>query len=159
MGHDWADYMDLNARSTLLGDVVCNIEEEEYWKASQHALKGSYEGRTSDEDKEGGKAPSDDDKGSNSKNDSSSDSSSSDNGDGEDDNNNDSNSNNSKDYDSQYSDNDWGEPPSDREDEDVRPFHEDHSNDNVDYYDGDIEDDAEVEPIDMENGTEVKKTS
>ena len=26
--------------TTLLGDAICNIEEEEYWEARQHALKG-----------------------------------------------------------------------------------------------------------------------
>ena len=36
---DWADYMDLDAMTTLLGDAICNIEEEEYWEACQHALK------------------------------------------------------------------------------------------------------------------------
>ena len=157
MGHNWADYMDLDARSTLLGDVVCNIEEEEYSKACQHALKGPYEGRTSDEDKGGGKAPSDDDEGSNNKNDSSSDSNSSDTRDGEDDNNSYSDSNNSEDYDSQDSGSDWGEPPSDREDEDVGLFYEDHSNNDVDYYHRDIEDDAKAEPINMENGTESEE--
>ena len=120
-------------------------------------MKGPYEGRTSDENEEGGEAHSDDDEGSNSKNDSSSDSSSIDNGDGEDDNNNDTDSYNSEDYDSQYSGNDWGEPPSDREDEDVRPFHKDHSEENVYYYDGDIGDDAEAEPIDMENGAKSEE--
>ena len=29
---NWVDYMDLDARSMLLGDVICNIEEEEYWR-------------------------------------------------------------------------------------------------------------------------------
>ena len=46
-----------------------------------------------------------------------------------------------------------GEPPSDREDEDVGPFYEDYSNDNMDYYDGDIKYDVEAEPIYMRNGT------
>ena len=27
---DWADYMDSNAMTTLLGDAICNIEEKEY---------------------------------------------------------------------------------------------------------------------------------
>ena len=147
---DWADYMNPNAMTTLLGDAIYNIEEEEYWKACQHALKSPYEARTNDEDEEGGEAPSDSDKGSNSKS-GSSDSSNSDDGDGKDDSNSDSESNKSEDYDSQYSGNDWGEPPSDREDEDVGPFYEDHSDDDVDYYDGDIEDDAKSEPIDAEN--------
>ena len=39
----------------LLGDVICNIEEEKCWEACQHALKSSYEARTSDEDEEGEK--------------------------------------------------------------------------------------------------------
>ena len=39
------------------------------------------------------------------------------------------------DYGSQYSSNDWGESPSDREDKDVGPFYKDHFNDDVDYYD------------------------
>ena len=102
---NWADYMDPDVMTTLLGDAICNIEEEEYWEACQHALKNPYEVRTSDEDEVRGEATSDDDEGSNSKSDSSSDSSSSDDGDGEDDSNSDSKSNNSEDYDSQYSDN------------------------------------------------------
>ena len=129
--------------TTLLGDAICNIEEEECQEACQHALKNPYEARTSDEDEEGGEAPSDDDEGSNNK---SEDEAPSDDGDGEDDSNNDSKSKNSDDYDSQYSGNNQYELPSDREDEDVGLFY-------VDYYDGDIEDDAKVEPIDMENGT------
>ena len=47
---DWADYMDLDAMTTLLRDAICNIEEEEYWEACQHALKSPYEVRTSAED-------------------------------------------------------------------------------------------------------------
>ena len=27
---DWVDYMDPDAMTTILGDVICNIEEEEY---------------------------------------------------------------------------------------------------------------------------------
>ena len=27
---DWADYMDPNAMTTLIGDAICNIEDEEY---------------------------------------------------------------------------------------------------------------------------------
>ena len=146
--------MDPDAMTTLLGDAICNIEEEEHWEACQHALKSPYETRTSDEDEEEGEAPSDDDEGSNSKSDNSSDNSSSDNGDGEDDTNSDSESNDSKDYDSQYSGTDWGEPPSDKEDKDVGLFYEDCFNDDVDYYDKDIEDNIEVEPIDM--GSDVK---
>ena len=157
---NWADYMELDAMTTLLGDAICNIkEEEEYWEACQHELKSSYEARTSDEDEEGGESPSDDDESSDSKSDSSSDSNnnSSNNGDSEDNSNSDSESNNSENYDSQYSSNDWGESPSDREDRDVGPFYKDHFDDDVDYYDGDTEDDAEVEPIDMENDVESEE--
>ena len=50
-----------------------------------------------------------------------------------------------------------GEPPSDREDEDVGPFYEDYSNDNMDYYDGDIKYDVEAEPIYMRNGTKSEE--
>ena len=149
--------MDPDAMSTLLGDAICNIKEEEYLEACQHALKSPYEARTSDEDEKGGEALSNDDNGSNSKSNSSSDSSSSGNGDSKDDSNSDSESNNSENYDSQYSGNNWCEPPNDREDEDVGPFYEDHSNDDVDYYDRDIKDDAEAEPIDMENGSESEE--
>ena len=74
--------MDLDALTTLLGDAIYNIEEEEYWEASQHALKSPYEVRINDEDKERGKAPSNDDEGSN-KSDSSSNNNSSDHGDSE----------------------------------------------------------------------------
>ncbi|KAK9991390.1 hypothetical protein SO802_026375, partial [Lithocarpus litseifolius] len=154
---DWADYMDLDAVTMLLGDAICNIEEEEYWVACQHALKSPYEARTSYEDKEGGKAPSDSDEGSNSKSYSSSDSNNSDDGDSKYHSNNDSESDNSEGNDSQYSGNDWGEPPSDREDEDVGPFYEDHFDDDVDYYDKDVEDDAKAEPIDKENRTESEE--
>ncbi|KAK4567327.1 hypothetical protein RGQ29_003225 [Quercus rubra] len=149
--------MDPDAMTTLLGDAICNIEEEEYWEACQHALKSLYEARTSDEDEEGGEAPSDSDEGSNNESNNSSGSNSSDNGDGEDDSNSDSESNNSGNYDSQYSGNDWDESPSDREDEDVGLFYKDYSDDDVDYYDKDIEDDVEAEPIDMENGTESEE--
>ena len=141
----------------LLGDAICNIEEEEYWEACQHALKSPYEARMSDEDEERGKAPGDSDESRNSKSDCSSDNDSNDDGNGEDDSNSDSESNKSKDYDSQYSGNDWGGPPSDREDEDVGPLYEDHFDDAVDYYDGDIEDDAKVEPIDLESGVESEE--
>ncbi|KAL0010986.1 hypothetical protein SO802_006094 [Lithocarpus litseifolius] len=79
----------------------------------------------------------------NSKSNSSSDSSSNDSGHSDDDNNNDSESNNSEDYDSQYSGNDWGVPPSDREDEDANLFYEEY-NDDVDYYDEDIKDHTEA---------------
>ena len=30
---DWADYMDLDVMTTLLGDAIFNIEEEQYWEA------------------------------------------------------------------------------------------------------------------------------
>ena len=147
--------MDPDAMTTLLGDAICNVEEEEYWEACQHALKSPYKARKSDE--EGREASIDDDEGSNIKSDNSSGSSSSDNRDSEDDNNSDSESNNSEDYNSQYSGNDWGEPPSDREDEDEGPFYEDHSDDDVVYYDGDIEDDAKTELIDIESDTESEE--
>ena len=75
--------------------------------------------------------------------DSGSDSSSSDSGHGDDDNNSDSESNNNEDYDSQYSGNNWGEPPSDKEDEDADLYYEEYDDD-VDYYDEDIEDDVEA---------------
>ncbi|KAL0001273.1 hypothetical protein SO802_015054 [Lithocarpus litseifolius] len=97
---DWADYMDPDAMTPLLGDAICNIEEED------------------DEEEEGGEAPNDDDEGSNSKSDSSSDSSISDNENSEDDCNSDNESSSSEDYDNQYSGNDWGAPPSDRDEED-----------------------------------------
>ena len=42
---DWANYMDPDAMTTLLGDAICNIEEEEYWEACQHALKSLNEGQ------------------------------------------------------------------------------------------------------------------
>ena len=154
---DWVDYMDPDAMNMLLRDAICNIEEEEYQEACQHALKSLYEVRTSDEDEEGGEAPSDDDEGSNDKSDSSSDSSSSDDGDSKDDSNSDSESNNSEDYDSQYNGDDWGAALSDREDNDEGPFYEDHYDDDIDYYDGDIEDDAEVEPINIESGLECEE--
>ena len=54
---DWADYMDPDVMTTFLGDVIFNIEEEEYWEASQHALKNSYEARIDDENDEGGRSP------------------------------------------------------------------------------------------------------
>ena len=71
---------------------------------------------------------------------------------GDDDSNSDSESNDSEDYDSQYSCNDWGEPPSDREYVDDWLYYEDYDDD-VNYYDEYIEDNVEVEPIDM--GSEV----
>ena len=34
---DYANYMDLDAMTTLLGDAIFNIEEEEYWRlANMH---------------------------------------------------------------------------------------------------------------------------
>ena len=36
---DWTDYMDPDVMTTLLGGVICNIEEKEYWEAFQYALK------------------------------------------------------------------------------------------------------------------------
>ena len=39
---DWADYMDPDAMTTLLGDATFNIEEEEYWEACQNALNNNY---------------------------------------------------------------------------------------------------------------------
>ena len=50
---DWANYMDPNAMTILLEDPICNIEEEEYWEACQHALKSPYELKANDEDEEG----------------------------------------------------------------------------------------------------------
>ncbi|KAL0010965.1 hypothetical protein SO802_006073 [Lithocarpus litseifolius] len=66
-------------------------------------------------------------------------------------------SNNNEDYNSQYSDDDWGAPLSDREDDDEGPFYEDHFNDGVDYYDEDIEDDAESKPINIDSGVESEE--
>ena len=51
---DWADYIDPDAMTTLLGDAIFNIEEEEYCEAYQHALKNPYGARTDDE---GGEKP------------------------------------------------------------------------------------------------------
>ena len=157
---DWANYMDLDAITTLLGDAICNIEEKEYQEACQHALKSPYEARTDDEDEEKGEAPSDDDEGSDNESDNSSDNSSNDSQDSGDNNNSDSDSDSdnssSEDYDSQYGGNDKGEPPSDGEDEDVRFFYEDHFDDDVDYYDGDMEDDAEAGDVNIEDGLEAK---
>ena len=134
--------MDPDAMTTLLGDHICNIEEEEYWKASQHTLKSLYELRANDGDKKGETSPSDDEDGSEDKSDSSSDGSSI--SGHEDDNNNTNNDDNSsRSYDSPYSGDDWGEPPSDREDEDADLFYEKYDSD-VDYYDQDIEDDVEA---------------
>ena len=43
---DWADYMNPDAMTMLLGDAICYIEEEKYWETCQHALKSLYEART-----------------------------------------------------------------------------------------------------------------
>ena len=40
---DWANYMDPNVMTTLLGNAIFNIEEEEYWEAYQHALNDPSE--------------------------------------------------------------------------------------------------------------------
>ena len=120
-------------------------------------MKSPYEVKTSDEDEEGGEAPSNDDKSSNSKSDSSSNDSSSDSGNDEDDSTSDSESKNNEGYDRQYIGNDWGQPLSDRKDEDVGPFYENYSDNDVDYYDGDIEDDVEAKLADMENGIESEE--
>ena len=128
--------------TTLFGDHICNIKEEEYWQACQHTLKSTYELRANDGDGEGGTTLSDDDDGSEDKSDSSSDSRSNDSGHNDDDSNTNSDDNN-RIYDSLYSGDDWGEPPSDREDEDADLFYEEYDSD-VDYYDHDIEDDAEA---------------
>ncbi|KAK9993608.1 hypothetical protein SO802_023311 [Lithocarpus litseifolius] len=122
---DWVDHMDLDAMTTLLGDHIYNIEEEEYWEACRHTLKSPYRLRAHNEDEEKGAAPSDDENGSEDKSDSSSDNNSSDGGNDDDD-----SSTNS-------------EPPNDREDEDADLFYEEYDSD-VDCYDQDIEDDAEA---------------
>ena len=57
---DWADHMDPDAMTTLLGDHIYNIEEEEYWEACQHMLKNPYELKANDENEEGGTTLSDD---------------------------------------------------------------------------------------------------
>ena len=124
--------MDLDSMTTLFGDHICNIEEEEYWQACQHTLKSTYELRANDGDGEGGTTLSDDDDGSEDKSNSSSDSRSNDSGHNDDDSNTNSDDNN-RIYDSLYSGDDWGEPPSDREDEDADPFYKEYDDD-VDYY-------------------------
>ena len=40
---DWANYMDPNVMTTLLGNAIFNLEEEEYWEAYQHALNDPSE--------------------------------------------------------------------------------------------------------------------
>ena len=134
--------MDPDAITTLLGDPICNIEEEENWVACQHALKSPYEPRANNKDEEGRATPSDDDNESDDKSDSS-DNSSNDNGHDDDDNIIDCDDNNNRSYDSPYSGDDWGEPPCDGEDEDAYLFYEEYDSD-VDYYDEDIENDAEA---------------
>ena len=118
-------------------------------------MKSPYELRTNDEKEEEGGAPSDDDEGSDAESDSSSGSSSSDNGHDDNDSNSDSENNNSEDYDSQYSGNDWGEPLSDREDEDTQIYYEEYDDD-VDYYDEDIEDDVEANRWNDTNNDQYK---
>ena len=99
---DWADYMDPDAMTAFLGDLICNIEEEEYWEACQHAIKNLYEAKTDDKDEEGGEALSDDDEGSENESDNSSDNNSSESGNSGDDNESDNSSDNNsnEDYDS-----------------------------------------------------------
>ena len=106
-------------------------------------MKSPYELRTSDGDEERGAAPSYDEDGSKDKSDSSSDGSSSDNGRDDDDSSTNSDNNSSRSYDSPYSSDDWGELANDRKDEDADLFYKEYDSD-VDYYDHDIEDDAEV---------------
>ncbi|KAK9997816.1 hypothetical protein SO802_017419 [Lithocarpus litseifolius] len=74
---------------------------------------------------------------------SSSDSGSNDNGHDDDDSSTNSDDSNNRSYDSPYAGDDWGEPSSDREDEDADLFYEEYDSD-VDYYDQDIEDDTEA---------------
>ena len=140
---DWADHMDPDAMTKLLGDHICNIEEKEYQEACQYILKSPYELRTSDGNKEGGINPSNEEDGNEDKSDSSNDSNSSDSGHDDDDNNTDNDDNSSGNYDSPYSGDDQGELPSDREDEDADLFNEEYDSD-VDHYDHNIEDDGEA---------------
>ena len=93
-----------------------------------------------------GKAPSDDDEGSDSEDSNSDDSkySDSDNSEYNDGGNDDSEGSDSEDYGSRDSGNDKGESLSDGEDEDAGAFYENNSYDKVDYYDEDIEDDEEA---------------
>ena len=106
-------------------------------------MKSRYELKANDEDEEWGAAPSDDEDGSEDKSDSSSDNNNNNIGPNDDDNNIDSDVNSGKSYDSPFNGDDWGEPPSDREDEDTDLFYEEYDS-NVDYYDEDIKDDAEA---------------
>ena len=151
---DWADYMDPDAMTTLLEDAICNLEEEEYQEACQHALKNPYEAGMDNEDDEEGGVPNDDNEGSGSedsnnddnKGSDSDDSDESEDSDGRDNSSDDSDNEGSdnEDYDIQDNNNDRGETLSDREDEDAGAFYEDNSYDEGDYYDKDIEDDAEA---------------
>ena len=131
--------MDSNAMTTLLGDIY-SIKEEEYWKACQYTLKSPYELKTNEER---GTASNDDEDGSEDRSDSSSDNNSSNSGHDDDDSSTNNNDNSSRSYDSPYSGDGWGKPPSDREDENANLFCEEYDSD-VDYYDQDIEDDAKA---------------
>ncbi|KAL0011335.1 hypothetical protein SO802_006443 [Lithocarpus litseifolius] len=93
--------------------------------------------QANDEVEEGGATPIDDEDGSDDKSNSSSDNNSSDSGHDDDDSSTNSESNSSRDYDTLYNGNDWGEPPSDREDEDADLFYKEYDDD-IDYYDKDI---------------------
>ena len=95
-------------------------------------MKSPYELRANNGDEKGGTTHSDDEDGSEDKTDSSSDNNSNDSGHDDDDSNTNSD-NNSRSYDSLYSRDDWGEPPSDKEDEVADLFYEEYDND-VDYY-------------------------
>ena len=134
---DWADYMDPDAMTTLLGDAIFSIEEEEYWEACQHALEDPYERRMDDEDDEQGEAPSDDNEDSDSED-----------SDKEDSDSEDSDSGYSEDYNSKDNSNDREGAPCDenrdKEDKDAEAFNEENSYEGVGYYDEDIEDDEEV---------------
>ncbi|KAK9991395.1 hypothetical protein SO802_026380 [Lithocarpus litseifolius] len=113
------------------------------------SLNGKFvkarESQPNDGDEEEGIAPSDDEDGSENKSDSSSDSNSNNSGHYDDDSNT-NNDDNNRSYDSPYSGDDWGEPPSGREDEDADLFYEEYDSD-MDYYDQDIEDDAEANQV------------
>ena len=50
---DWVYYMDPDAMTTLLGDAICSIEDDEYWEACQHTLKNPYELRDNGQDEKG----------------------------------------------------------------------------------------------------------
>ena len=117
-------------------------------------MKNPYEARMDDENDEEGDAPSDDDEGSGSEDDNNGDNNSDDSGNSDSrdnsSNHSDSKRSSSEDYDSQDSGNDKGEPPSDREDEDAVSFYEDHFDDDVDYYNEGIEDDAKAKGEDYD---------